>query len=128
MRPVESTMEPSSLGKPRCENPGNSHRNKSKLGKVKAETSCQRNVPTSATVQVKRRWNPRQRYRRKGKPNRKTSQEKSKATRKFQGESNQCHSEVAMRVLQEWMGENVTGQSAKPVTMAQDAPHEGLSI
>ncbi|MBA0755060.1 hypothetical protein Gogos_022243 [Gossypium gossypioides] len=41
--------------KPRCENPGDSSENKSKLGQVKAETSCQRDVPTSATVQGKRR-------------------------------------------------------------------------
>ncbi|MBA0753917.1 hypothetical protein Gogos_021754 [Gossypium gossypioides] len=120
MRPVESTVEPSLLGKvdcvpdfeekvamqkqskrvnaankvnfkhsdsvlnsdllawksrtkPRCENPGDSNGNKSKLGQVKAETSYQWDVPTSATVQVKRQWKPRQRYRRKGQPDRKTS-------------------------------------------------------
>ncbi|MBA0737957.1 hypothetical protein Gogos_011374, partial [Gossypium gossypioides] len=30
--------------------------------------------------------------------------------------------------LREWVGKNVTGQTTKPVTMAQDAPHGGLSI
>ncbi|MFQ6649568.1 hypothetical protein Gotur_022307, partial [Gossypium turneri] len=44
------------------------------------------------------------------------------------GESSQCHLEVATRALREWVGENVTGQSAKPVTMAQDAPHGGPLI
>ncbi|KAK5793978.1 hypothetical protein PVK06_035165 [Gossypium arboreum] len=40
--------------KPRCENQGDSKGNKSKLGQVRAETSCQRDVPTSVTIQVKR--------------------------------------------------------------------------
>ncbi|KAH1113998.1 hypothetical protein J1N35_007376 [Gossypium stocksii] len=40
--------------KPRCKNPEDSNGNKSKLGQVRAETSCQRDVPTSAIVQVKR--------------------------------------------------------------------------
>ncbi|MBA0734634.1 hypothetical protein Gogos_018534, partial [Gossypium gossypioides] len=44
------------------------------------------------------------------------------------GKSSQCYSKVATRALREWVGENVTGQSAKPVTIAQDAPHGGLSI
>ncbi|MBA0755919.1 hypothetical protein Gogos_020960 [Gossypium gossypioides] len=51
--------------KPRCENPGDFNGNKSKLGQVRAETSCQRDIPTSATVQVKRRRKSRQRFRRK---------------------------------------------------------------
>ncbi|MFQ6654204.1 hypothetical protein Gotur_025282 [Gossypium turneri] len=45
--------------KPICENLGDFNRNKSKLGQVRAETSCQRDVPTSATVQVKRRRKPK---------------------------------------------------------------------
>ena len=114
--------------KPRCENPGDSSGNKSKLGQVKTETSCQQNVPTSATVQDKRRRKPRHRFRRKGQPDCKTSRKEAEATRKFQGESSQGHPEVATRALREWVGENVTGQSAKPVTMPQEAPHGGLSI
>ena len=112
--------------KPRCENPGDSSGNKSKLGQVKAETSCQHNVPMSATVQDKRRRKPRHKFRRKGQPDRKASREEAEATRK--SESSQCHPEVATRALREWVGENVTGQSAKPVTMPQEAPHGGLSI
>ncbi|KAL1064206.1 hypothetical protein V6Z11_D13G196500 [Gossypium hirsutum] len=111
--------------KPRCENQGDSNRNKSKLEKVRAETSCQWDVPTSATVQVKRRWKPRKRFQKKGQPNRETSREEAKATREFQGESNQCHSEVTTRAFQKWVGKNVTGQSANPVIMAQNAPHGG---
>ncbi|MBA0756242.1 hypothetical protein Gogos_021297 [Gossypium gossypioides] len=48
--------------KPRCENPGDSSENKSKLRQVRAETSYQRDVPTSVTVQVKRRRKPMQRF------------------------------------------------------------------
>ncbi|KAK5774709.1 hypothetical protein PVK06_042565 [Gossypium arboreum] len=36
--------------KPMCENQGDSNGNKSKLGQARAETSCQRNIPTSATI------------------------------------------------------------------------------
>ncbi|KAG8498201.1 hypothetical protein CXB51_006628 [Gossypium anomalum] len=114
--------------KPRCVNRGDSNGIKSELGQVKVETSCQRNVLTSATVQVKRRRKPRQRFRRKGQPDCRASREEAKATREFQDESSQCNSEVATRALREWVGENVTGQSSKPVTMAQDAPHGGRSI
>ncbi|MFQ6649510.1 hypothetical protein Gotur_023150 [Gossypium turneri] len=39
--------------KPRCENQDDSRENKSKLRQVRVETSCQQDVPTSATVQVK---------------------------------------------------------------------------
>ncbi|MBA0776719.1 hypothetical protein Gotri_011678 [Gossypium trilobum] len=35
---------------------------------------------------------------------------------------------VTMRALREWVGKDVMGQSAKPVTMAQNAPHGGLLI
>ncbi|MBA0753714.1 hypothetical protein Gogos_020757 [Gossypium gossypioides] len=45
--------------KPRCENLGDSNWNKSKFGKVKAETSCQRDVPMSVTIQVKKRQKSR---------------------------------------------------------------------
>ncbi|MBA0755438.1 hypothetical protein Gogos_022379, partial [Gossypium gossypioides] len=34
--------------KPSCENLGDSNKNKSKLGQVRAETSCQQDVPMSA--------------------------------------------------------------------------------
>ncbi|MBA0754249.1 hypothetical protein Gogos_020473, partial [Gossypium gossypioides] len=44
------------------------------------------------------------------------------------GESSQYHSEVVTRALREWVRENVTGQSAKPVTIVQDTLHGGLSI
>ncbi|KAK5784934.1 hypothetical protein PVK06_039475 [Gossypium arboreum] len=114
--------------KPRCANRVDSNGTKSKLGQVKVETSCQRDVPTSATVQVKRRRKPRQRFRRKGQPDCKASREEAKATREFRDESSQCHSEVATRALREWVGENVTGQSSKPVTIAEDATHGGRSI
>ncbi|KAH1047128.1 hypothetical protein J1N35_037912 [Gossypium stocksii] len=70
----------------------------------------------------------RKKFQKKGQPNHKASQEEAKATRGLQGELSQYHSRVTMRVLREWMEENVTGQSAKPVIVAQDAPHEGLSI
>ncbi|MBA0818081.1 hypothetical protein Gohar_028114, partial [Gossypium harknessii] len=107
MRPVKSIVEPPPLGnvgcrkglfkvlkqggrgtmggtKLRCENQVDSNWNKSKFEQVRAEISCQRDVPTSAAVQVKRRQKLRQRFRRKGQPNRKTSREKAKATREFQ--------------------------------------------
>ncbi|KAK5838414.1 hypothetical protein PVK06_007143 [Gossypium arboreum] len=111
--------------KPRCENQWDSNGNKSKLGQVKAKTSCQRNILASAMAQVKRRRKPRQRFRKKGRPDRKTSQGGAKVTREFKGESSQCHSEGAIKMLREWVGENVTGQSAKPVTMVQDVPYGG---
>ncbi|MBA0734759.1 hypothetical protein Gogos_018653 [Gossypium gossypioides] len=87
--------------KPKCENQRDSNWNKSKLRQVRSEISCQRDVPTSATVQVKRRRKSRQRFRTKGQLDRKTSREEAKTTKEFQGESNQCHSEVAMRALRE---------------------------
>ncbi|MBA0722161.1 hypothetical protein Golax_009637 [Gossypium laxum] len=62
MKLVKSIVEPLPLRKPRCENPGDSNGNKSKLWQVRAETSCQQDVPTSATVQVKRRRKLRQRF------------------------------------------------------------------
>ncbi|MBA0740645.1 hypothetical protein Gogos_013837 [Gossypium gossypioides] len=114
--------------KSRYENQGDSNGNKSKLGQVRVETSCQQYVPTSATVQVKRRRKPRQKFQRRRQSDRKTSREEAKVTREFQGESSQCHSEVATRALREWVRENLTGQSVKPVTIAQNAPHGGLSI
>ncbi|KAG8488057.1 hypothetical protein CXB51_018328 [Gossypium anomalum] len=114
--------------KPRCMNRGDSNGIKPELGQVKVETSCQRNVPTSATVQVKRRRKLTQRFRRKGQPDCKASREEAKATTEFQDESSQYNSEVATRALREWVEENVTGQSSKPVTMAQAAPHGGRSI
>ncbi|KAH1098524.1 hypothetical protein J1N35_015445 [Gossypium stocksii] len=64
----------------------------------------------------------------KGRPDRKTSHEGAKVTTEFKGESSQCHFEGATRTLREWVGENVTSQSAKPMTMVQDVPHRGLLI
>ncbi|MBA0627173.1 hypothetical protein Godav_004718, partial [Gossypium davidsonii] len=41
-------------------------------------------------------------------------------------ESSQCHSECVTRALREWVGENVTGRSSKPVTVAPNAFNGGL--
>ncbi|KAA3459293.1 UBA domain-containing protein mud1-like [Gossypium australe] len=105
MRPVESTIElpPSGKGpfqsykqrgretvgnlKPSSVNQKDSNMSKSKLGQVRAETSCQRNVPANVMVQVKRRWKPRRRFRRKGRPDCKTTREGAKSTREFQAKS-----------------------------------------
>ncbi|TYH09017.1 hypothetical protein ES288_A07G062400v1 [Gossypium darwinii] len=67
-------------------------------------------------IQVKKRRKPRQKSRRKG---------KAKASRRDLGELIQCHSEVTTKALQEWVGENVTGRSSKPVTIAPNASDEG---
>ncbi|MBA0750680.1 hypothetical protein Gogos_002078 [Gossypium gossypioides] len=48
--------------------------------------------------------------------------------KEFRGEPSQCYFEGATRALREQVGENVMGQIAKPMTMAQDTPHRGLSI
>ncbi|MBA0754149.1 hypothetical protein Gogos_020990, partial [Gossypium gossypioides] len=42
--------------------------------------------------------------------------------------SKTCHLEVATRTLREWMGENVTGRSLKPVTIAPNASNRGLLL
>ncbi|KAK8301352.1 hypothetical protein V6Z11_D04G014000 [Gossypium hirsutum] len=81
--------------------------------------SCHRDVRTSRTVRVKKRRKPRQKSRRKG---------KAKALRRDRGESSQCHSEVATRTLREWVGENVTGRSSKPVTSVPNASNGGLLL
>ncbi|KAH1113945.1 hypothetical protein J1N35_007323 [Gossypium stocksii] len=75
-----------------------------------------------------KRWKLRQRVRRKGQLDHKTSRKEAKATREFESESSQCHSEVATRALRESVWENIIGQNVKPVTMAQDMPHKGLLI
>ncbi|KAH1082816.1 hypothetical protein J1N35_022577 [Gossypium stocksii] len=67
--------------KPMDKNQGDSKRNKSNLGQDRAETSCQRDVPTSETVQDKRRRKPRQKVIKKGQPDCKASREVAKATR-----------------------------------------------
>ncbi|KAH1107072.1 hypothetical protein J1N35_010840 [Gossypium stocksii] len=114
--------------KPRDKNQGDSNGSKSNSGQDRAKTSCQKDVSTRETVQDKKGRKPGQKVHKKEQPDRKASREVAKATGEIRGESSQCHSEVATRALREWVGENVTGQSSKPVTMAQDAPHRGLSI
>ncbi|MBA0778471.1 hypothetical protein Gotri_006330 [Gossypium trilobum] len=47
-------------------------------------------------------------------------------SRRDRGESSQCHSECTTRALREWVGENVTGRSSKPVTVAPNASNGGL--
>ncbi|KAK8307935.1 hypothetical protein V6Z11_D02G019900 [Gossypium hirsutum] len=73
----------------------------------------------SRTARVKKRRKPRQESRRKG---------KAKASRRDRGKSSQCHSEVATRMLREWVGENVMGRSSKPVTSAPNASNRGLLL
>ncbi|MBA0673409.1 hypothetical protein Goklo_023957 [Gossypium klotzschianum] len=82
-------------------------------------TSCRRDVQTSRTVRVKKRRKPREKSRRKG---------KAKAFRRDRGESSHCHSEVATRTLRDWVGENVTGNSSKPMTISPNAPNGGLFL
>ncbi|KAG8500951.1 hypothetical protein CXB51_002950 [Gossypium anomalum] len=82
-------------------------------------TPCRRDVQTSRTARVKKRQKPRQKSQRKG---------RAKATSGNRGESSQCHSGVATRTLREWVGENVTGQSSKPVTIEPNASDGGLLL
>ncbi|KAH1031636.1 hypothetical protein J1N35_043810 [Gossypium stocksii] len=72
---------------------------------------------TSRTVQVNKQHKPRQKSQRKG---------KAKVLIRDRGESSQCHSKVVMRVLREWVGENIMGRSSKPVTIAPNASDGGL--
>ncbi|MFQ6627275.1 hypothetical protein Gotur_004930 [Gossypium turneri] len=89
------------------------------MGKAKPSVVNQEDSIRVKTVRVKRRRKPRQMSRRKG---------KAKASRRDQGESSQCRSEVATRMLREWVGENVTGRSSKPVTIAPNASKGGLLL
>ncbi|MBA0642277.1 hypothetical protein Goklo_026699 [Gossypium klotzschianum] len=82
-------------------------------------TSCRRDVKMSRTVRVKKRRKLRQKPRRKG---------KTKALRRDRGESSQCHSKVATRMFREWVGENATGRSSKPVTIASNVSNGGLLL
>ncbi|KAK5775319.1 hypothetical protein PVK06_043194 [Gossypium arboreum] len=82
-------------------------------------TPCHRDVKTSKTARVKKRRKPRQKSQRKG---------RAKTMSGIQGESSQCHSRVATRTLREWVGENVTGQSSKPVTIEPNASDGGLLL
>ncbi|KAH1123193.1 hypothetical protein J1N35_006353 [Gossypium stocksii] len=70
----------------------------------------------SMMVRVKRRCKQRQKCRRKG---------KAKASRRDQGKSSQC-SKVATRALREWVVENVTDRSSKPVTITPNVSDRGL--
>ncbi|KAH1031228.1 hypothetical protein J1N35_043402 [Gossypium stocksii] len=45
-----------------------------------------------------------------------------------QDESNQCHSEDAMKALQEQVGENVTSCRSKPMTIVHRTSHRGQLI
>ncbi|MBA0789164.1 hypothetical protein Gotri_026810, partial [Gossypium trilobum] len=82
MRPVE----PSPLGKVDC------------VPNFEGKEVMQKQSKRVNAVSKGRR-KPRQRFRRKRQPDHKTSREEAKATTKFQGESSQCHSEVAMKAL-----------------------------
>ncbi|KAK5811618.1 hypothetical protein PVK06_026969 [Gossypium arboreum] len=105
--------------KPSLMNHEDSVRVKLECGQESDITPCRRDVQTSRTAQVKKRRKLRQKSRRKG---------KAKATSGIQDESSQCHSGVATRMLQEWVGENVTGQSSKPVTIEPNASDGGLLL
>ncbi|KAK5794004.1 hypothetical protein PVK06_035193 [Gossypium arboreum] len=105
--------------KPSVVNHEDSVRGKLECGQGSDITPCRRDVQTSRTARVKKRRKPRQKSRRKG---------RAKATSGIQGESSQCHSGVATRTLREWMGENVTGQSSKPVTIEPNASDGGLLL
>ncbi|MFQ6656407.1 hypothetical protein Gotur_026525, partial [Gossypium turneri] len=105
--------------KPSVVNQEDSVRVKLECGQESDIASCHREVQTSKAVRVKKRHKPRQKSRRKG---------KAKASRRDQGESSQCRSEVATRTLREWVGENITGRSSKPVTIAPNASNGGLLL
>ncbi|MFQ6647390.1 hypothetical protein Gotur_021248 [Gossypium turneri] len=92
-------------------------RGRETVGKVKPSIVNQEDSVRVKTVRVKKRRKPRQKSRRKG---------KAKALRRDRGKSSQCHSEVVTRALREWVGENVTGRSSKPVTIAPNISNEGL--
>ncbi|KAH1092370.1 hypothetical protein J1N35_019627 [Gossypium stocksii] len=105
--------------KPSAVNQEDSVRGKLERGQGSDITPCRRNVRTSRTARSKKRRKPRQKSRKKG---------GAKATRRDRGESSQCHSGAATRTLREWVGENVTGQSSKPVTIEPDASDGGLLL
>ncbi|KAK5775573.1 hypothetical protein PVK06_043474 [Gossypium arboreum] len=105
--------------KPSVVNHEDSVRGKLECGQGSDITPCRRDVQTSKTARVKKRWKPRQKSQRKG---------RAKTTSGIQGESSQCHSGVATRTLREWVGENVTGQSSKPVTIEPNASDGGLLL
>ncbi|MFQ6658224.1 hypothetical protein Gotur_027582, partial [Gossypium turneri] len=94
-------------------------RGRETVGKAKPRLVNHEDSILAKTVRVKKRRKPRQKSRRKG---------KAKASRRDRGESSQCHSEVATRTLREWVGENVTGRSSKPVTIAPNASNGGLLL
>ncbi|KAK5832319.1 hypothetical protein PVK06_016120 [Gossypium arboreum] len=105
--------------KPSVVNHEDSVRGKLECGQGSDITPCRRDVQTSKTARVKKRRKPRQKSQRKG---------RAKTTSGIQGESSQCHSGVATRTLREWVGENVTGQSSKPVTIEPNASDGGLLL
>ncbi|KAA3467270.1 Apple-like protein [Gossypium australe] len=61
-------------------------------------------------------------------PNRENDRESVETLRQFQDESNQCHSEDAMKALQEWVGENVTGRRSKSMTIAHNLIENSHSL
>ncbi|KAH1092289.1 hypothetical protein J1N35_019546 [Gossypium stocksii] len=105
--------------KPSAVNQEDSVRGKLERGQGSDITPCHRDVRTSRTARSKKRRKPRQNSRKKG---------EAKATRRDRGESSQCHSGAATRTLREWVGENVTGQSSKPVTIEPNASDGGLLL
>ncbi|KAK5802900.1 hypothetical protein PVK06_030529 [Gossypium arboreum] len=105
--------------KPSVVNHEDSVRGKLECGQESDITPCRRDVQTSRTARVRKRRKPRQKSQRK---------ERAKTTSGVQGESSQCHSKVATRTLREWVGENVTGQSSKPVTIEPNASDGGLLL
>ncbi|KAK5832982.1 hypothetical protein PVK06_016791 [Gossypium arboreum] len=105
--------------KPSVVNHEDSVRGKLECGQGSDITPCRRDVQMSRTARVKKRWKPRQKSRRKG---------RAKATSGIQSELSQCHSGVATRTLREWVRENVTGQSSKPVTIEPNASDGGLLL
>ncbi|KAH1113491.1 hypothetical protein J1N35_006869 [Gossypium stocksii] len=92
------------MSKPSGVNQKDSIQNESKYGQERVVASCQRDVPTSGTVQVNRQCKARQKFQRK---------EKAKALRRDQSESS---------------GKSVTGQSAKPMTIVPNVSHGGISF
>ncbi|KAK5785421.1 hypothetical protein PVK06_040005 [Gossypium arboreum] len=105
--------------KPSVVNHKDSVRGKLECGQGSDITPCHRDVQTSRTARVKKRRKPRQKSQRK---------DRAKTTSGIQGESSQCHSRVTTRTLREWVGENVTGQSSKPVTIEPNASDGGLLL
>ncbi|MFQ6641416.1 hypothetical protein Gotur_014320 [Gossypium turneri] len=92
-------------------------RGRETMGKAKPSVVNQEDSVRVKTVRVKKRCKSRQKSQRKG---------KAKASRRDRGESSRCHSKVATRALREWVEENVTGHSSKPVTIAPNASNRGL--